>query len=499
MARADVGCARHPTHSAPGRAGPDRPQLRRPRPATTCWPSPTSGTRCRAGAWPGPRSSPMPWPTAWASPCSRAPPCATASTRAGASPPRSSRGSCSPTRSPSGWGCSRSAASASWRAPFPAPTSSRRTQLVAPVGWLLLLTSVAYLVAVLVRREPIRVWRLELPLPSPRIGFAQLGVSALDWALAAAVLYVLLPTSDLSFLGLLGAFLAAQLLGLASHVPGGVGVFEGLDGAPAQALPLVRAAPAGAGRLPRGLLPVAAGDGARGPRRRRAAPAPRASRARGGLSRLAQRGDHAARPGRLHVPGRGGPALLGRHAGRAGPPRLARQPPAPRRDRGLALPRQHRRRGPAARVAGAFAAPRRRVLPGRGRDRARHRGVAPQGGRLRGGHAAGPAARGPVARAARLRSPGGALRRAVLDRLDRGGRGDAGRFGLAGPLRLQARRVLPRAVVAVRAGAGGLALPARVGGGGRGAGPVRLRPADAPRPARGHRAHGRRSRGRRPP
>jgi len=50
----------------------------------------------------------------------------------------------------------------------------------------------------------------------------------MDWTLAATVLYVLLPKSDLSFLGLLAAFLAAQLLGLASHVPGGVGVFEGL-------------------------------------------------------------------------------------------------------------------------------------------------------------------------------------------------------------------------------------------------------------------------------
>ncbi len=112
--------------------------------------------------------------------------------------------------------------------PLPEAHELRRTQLVAPVGWLLLLTSVAYLVAVLVRRAPIRLFRLELPLPPPRIAFAQLGVSVLDWTLAAAVLYVLLPKSDLSFPGLLAAFLAAQLLGLASHVPGGVGVFEGL-------------------------------------------------------------------------------------------------------------------------------------------------------------------------------------------------------------------------------------------------------------------------------
>ena len=112
--------------------------------------------------------------------------------------------------------------------PLPSAHELPAHELLAPLGWLLLLASVGYLVAVMVRREPIRLFRLELPLPSWRIGFAQLGVSALDWALAAAVLYVLLPQSGLSFPGLLGAFLAAQLLGLASHVPGGVGVFEGL-------------------------------------------------------------------------------------------------------------------------------------------------------------------------------------------------------------------------------------------------------------------------------
>ena len=52
----------------------------------------------------------------------------------------------------------------------------------------------------------------------------QLAVSAAEWTLAGAVLYVLLPVSGASFLTVLGAFLLAQLIGLASHVPGGVGV-----------------------------------------------------------------------------------------------------------------------------------------------------------------------------------------------------------------------------------------------------------------------------------
>lgn len=112
--------------------------------------------------------------------------------------------------------------------PLPSAHALPAHGLVAPLGWLLLLSVAAYLVAVVTRRGPLRLGRWTLPLPSPMIACAQLAVSAADWALAGAVLYVLLPASKLSFLGLLGAFLAAQLLGLASHVPGGVGVFEGL-------------------------------------------------------------------------------------------------------------------------------------------------------------------------------------------------------------------------------------------------------------------------------
>ena len=65
-------------------------------------------------------------------------------------------------------------------------------------------------------------------MPSSRIAAAQLAISSIDWALAGAVLYVLLPPGTLSFVAFLGLFFVAILLGMASHVPGGVGVFEGL-------------------------------------------------------------------------------------------------------------------------------------------------------------------------------------------------------------------------------------------------------------------------------
>ena len=80
----------------------------------------------------------------------------------------------------------------------------------------------------MVRRAPLRVRGFELPLPTPTIALGQIAISALDWALAGAVLYALLPPGAPGFLAFLGAFLVAILLGMVSHVPGGIGVFESL-------------------------------------------------------------------------------------------------------------------------------------------------------------------------------------------------------------------------------------------------------------------------------
>jgi phosphatidylglycerol lysyltransferase len=84
---------------------------------------------------------------------------------------------------------------------------------------------------------------MEIALPSIGLVISQFVLSALDWSLAAAVLYVLVPDPRPPFTPFVGAFLAAQLIALVSHVPGGLGVFESLMILMLQ-LPAVAALPA---------------------------------------------------------------------------------------------------------------------------------------------------------------------------------------------------------------------------------------------------------------
>jgi phosphatidylglycerol lysyltransferase len=72
----------------------------------------------------------------------------------------------------------------------------------------------------------LRGWRFEPP--SLSIALGQLAAASLDWLAAAGVLYLLLPAaSGISYPAFAGIFVVAQAIGLASHVPGGLGVFEG--------------------------------------------------------------------------------------------------------------------------------------------------------------------------------------------------------------------------------------------------------------------------------
>lgn len=113
-------------------------------------------------------------------------------------------------------------------APIPQVAGLPARGVLMPLGWLAMAVVPAYLVLTQVRRTPLRIRRFELPLPTPAIALAQILISTIEWALAGAVLYVLLPANAPGFLTFLGTFFLAILLGMVSHVPGGVGVFEGL-------------------------------------------------------------------------------------------------------------------------------------------------------------------------------------------------------------------------------------------------------------------------------
>jgi phosphatidylglycerol lysyltransferase len=97
---------------------------------------------------------------------------------------------------------------------------------VRALGVLLLLVPVAYVVWNVRSRGLITVagWRFEAP--GPRLAVSQVVVASVDWLLASLVLYALLAPLGVSVVTLGQVFVFGQVLGLASHVPGGLGVFE---------------------------------------------------------------------------------------------------------------------------------------------------------------------------------------------------------------------------------------------------------------------------------
>ncbi|QMS89501.1 UPF0104 family protein [Nostoc edaphicum CCNP1411] len=98
---------------------------------------------------------------------------------------------------------------------------------VRPIGVIFLLLVAAYLLGSIFIRKPLIIRGHEFRFPSFKISLAQIVISSFDWILAAAVLYVLLPSNRyLSYLDFLGIYLLAMFAGVVSNVPGGLGVFE---------------------------------------------------------------------------------------------------------------------------------------------------------------------------------------------------------------------------------------------------------------------------------
>ena len=99
---------------------------------------------------------------------------------------------------------------------------------LALVAGGLLLTGVgAYLWLVCTRHAPLKFRKIVIPVPKPRVAFAQIGISCVDMLCATSVLYVLLPReAAIGFFAFAGVYLLALAAGAVSNVPGGIGVFE---------------------------------------------------------------------------------------------------------------------------------------------------------------------------------------------------------------------------------------------------------------------------------
>jgi phosphatidylglycerol lysyltransferase len=97
-----------------------------------------------------------------------------------------------------------------------------------PLGAFFLIVVSGYICwSAIVRKKSIVILKREIEIPPPFLSLAQTALSSIDWILAGTVLYVLLPNvPGLSFPGFIGIFLLAQVAGLVSQVPGGLGVFE---------------------------------------------------------------------------------------------------------------------------------------------------------------------------------------------------------------------------------------------------------------------------------
>lgn len=96
------------------------------------------------------------------------------------------------------------------------------------LGCFLLVVLAGYMTASLGLRQTMTIRGIQLIAPRPALALQQVLLSSADWLLAAGVAYILLPPGAISYPAFVGLFLFAQVGGLLSHVPGGIGVFEAI-------------------------------------------------------------------------------------------------------------------------------------------------------------------------------------------------------------------------------------------------------------------------------
>lgn len=91
------------------------------------------------------------------------------------------------------------------------------------IGIIFILLSICYVVFSIGRKHI--NWHFEFPTLS--ITFIQISLSLVEWSIAGCVLYVLLVNAaKINFFTFMSIFITAQLIGVISNLPGGIGAFE---------------------------------------------------------------------------------------------------------------------------------------------------------------------------------------------------------------------------------------------------------------------------------
>lgn len=94
------------------------------------------------------------------------------------------------------------------------------------IGVLLLCLAAGYIYACGFAKRRTWTWREhEITLPSLRLALLQVGLGATNWALMAALIFLLLPPA-LFYPSILGILLISCMAGVIAHIPAGLGVLE---------------------------------------------------------------------------------------------------------------------------------------------------------------------------------------------------------------------------------------------------------------------------------
>jgi len=96
------------------------------------------------------------------------------------------------------------------------------------LAWITLAALAVYWSVILLRKKPFIIKGMEISLPGPCLSLAQTIFVVIDLVLSSLILYLFLQAHvDITFHSFLAIYIAAQILGLFSQIPGGLGVFEG--------------------------------------------------------------------------------------------------------------------------------------------------------------------------------------------------------------------------------------------------------------------------------